>query len=207
MKYWKLSLLLPFVFYAPAYAGKVHAHGFAKLGVELANKTLKVEFSSPAADIFGFESKKKAKAQPEKVKSVIAKFQKPEKIFGIQSSSKCSVKEMEIKAFGKEYGSHKMEEKKHKHGHKHDKHKHDHKKHDHDKHKHDKHDHGKHEEHSELMASYTFSCAGDIEKDGMKLAIIETFPSIKNIDIIVFSGKGQQGMKGKKAIIPLNFKN
>ena len=175
-----LSLVALISLGTTTYAGKAHVHGHGQLAIALNDKVIEMEFVAPAADLFGFESTSKARKNKAKVDSIVEQLKLASDLFIWQESSKCSMKQYDIKVFGEHHTKLKQKSKP-KHGHHH------------------------HQKHSELIAKYQFSCSERVKEDGFKVSIIKAFPNIKEMDIIVFSDEKQSAFKGLKSLIPIIF--
>ncbi|MBN3563335.1 zinc uptake protein ZrgA [Aliamphritea spongicola] len=131
-----------------------HQHGEAHLDIALDGNELVLSFTSPAANIVGFEYEPKTDKERQKVSDAKQFLLDAESWLGVPASAGCTLKEATFTASAEDHDDHDHE--KHddhdheKHDdHDHDKHEdHDHEKHDdHDHEKHDDHDHEKHEDH------------------------------------------------------------
>ena len=164
-----------------------HVHGLADLTLAIENGALEIQLRSPAANLVGFEHKADTKEEIKSAKAAAARLAQPLSLF-IFNGTKCEMLDTDVDVSAILDNEHanddKGEHEKHKHkDHKHDEHEHDehaHGQHEHDQHAHethpqgdhheDEHDHAKHAHekhghdehkhgvHSEISATYSFSC-------------------------------------------------
>ena len=109
-----------------------HQHGEAHLDIALDGNELVLSFTSPAANIVGFEYEPKTDKERQKVSDAKQFLLDAESWLGVPAAAGCTLKEATFTASAED----------------HDDHDHDHEKHDdHDHEKHDDHDHEKHDDH------------------------------------------------------------
>lgn len=172
---------------------EAHVHGLATLTIAVESKVLELQFESPANNLVGFEHKASTKAQRNAVISAKATLSDPATLFGFFGTS-CKAKETEIDV------SAVMDE----HDDSHDDHKH----HDHhDEHKHhDSHDDHSKETHSEIKASYKFSCKDTNKFDAILVNLFKAFPGIEEINTIWITASKQGSEKLNKQRNTVSFK-
>lgn len=147
---------------------RAHVHGVATLTLALENEVLEIQFESPAASLVGFEHKAVSLQEKQAIKQMQSLLKSPELLFEF-TGAKCQSKEATIDLSG----GMASEEKEHDHhGH------HHHKKENH-------HDHAKekdHDSHSEIKASYLFSCQQSQNLTSVSIALFKQFPGIEKIN-------------------------
>ena len=126
-----------------------HVHGEAHLNLALDGKFLVLEFSSPGANVFGFEHAPRNHEEAERVEQGLKLMKQADQVFVLPAAAGCHLGRVELGKMADEHDDHghdDHEEHAHK-GHGHDDHGHDkhaHKEQDH----HDEHKHHDHEEHA-----------------------------------------------------------
>jgi hypothetical protein len=162
---------------------EAHEHGVAHMNVAVEGETLYIEFSSPAANIVGFEHHPATHEQKEIVKAAIEKLKAGEKHFVLspkaQGTLVKSVVHTDIanKSKPKSDTGHSVE---------HDKH------HEHDK-KHDEehHDAAEHDRHSDFKAEYRFVCKKPEKLAQIEVKLFSIFPAIEHIEAQILTGTKQ----------------
>ncbi|WP_151705144.1 ZrgA family zinc uptake protein [Nitrincola alkalilacustris] len=187
------SLALAHSDHAPLGA---HVHGIAQLDVVLDGKSLLASFTSPAADIVGFEDQASDDQSIALVREMEHKLSHAETLWELPASANCTLNDVAIHhELLAEKESHDGHEHDHKHDHDHD-HKHDHgHKHDHDHdHDHDhKHDHD-HAGHSDLRVEYAFECQNPEQLAQISVTLFQHFPTLESITTQVITSGAQQGL-------------
>jgi len=181
-----------------AQGGHVHVHGKAELYLALdSDKILAIEFKAPAADIFGFESLGGGKLRAEKLEKQVALLKKPEQFLQVAANLNCKYQYLKINAFGRDLLQSQQSGKAHEHAVAHN-HKHDHHSKDQKTSPH-AHHHADHGEHSDLVASYAITCEKPLAGQKIELKIIEKFPSIKDLSVVLLGEKDQKKWSVREA--------
>ena len=68
-----------------------HEHGVSTLKMAQEGNTVTMELEAPGDDIVGFEYEPKSEAEKASVEAALAKLRKPEMLFSMPSSARCSV--------------------------------------------------------------------------------------------------------------------
>jgi hypothetical protein len=203
-----------------AYAEKsaesldAHVHGLSELTIAMDAKTIELQLISPAMNLVGFEYKASSKQDIAAVKQAELLLEQKDSLFLIAGGG-CQHLSTSIDSGDL------LESDNHHDGHDdHDKHNDhdDHEKHDdHDDHDdHEKHDdHGKHDDHSEhdqgdthseMVASYSYSCKDTSKLSSIKVALFASFPGVHKINTlwVTPSKQGSNMLSAKNSTI--NFK-
>nr|CAA6824785.1 MAG: DUF2796 domain-containing protein [uncultured Thiotrichaceae bacterium] len=181
-----------------------HEHGAARMTMAVTDKGLDVSLESPAANLFGFEHNAGSDEEHHTVHQTVKTLQAGETLLVISEAAECELKDVSVESsvvahhkaekHGEEGHDH---DEKHEDGDKHDDHekhedgdKHDdHEKHedgdkhdDHEKHedgdKHDDHEGHDHDEasHSDVDASWTFTCKHPEKITSVETGFFAAFP-------------------------------
>jgi hypothetical protein len=191
-----------------AYAEKsaesldAHVHGLSELTIAMDAKTIELQLISPAMNLVGFEYKASSKQDIAAVKQAELLLEQKDSLFLIAGGG-CQHLSTSIDSGDL------FESDNHHDGHDdHDKHN------DHDDHeKHD--DHGKHDDHSEhdqgdthseMVASYSYSCKDTSKLSSIKVALFASFPGVHKINTlwVTPSKQGSNSLSAKNSTI--NFK-
>jgi hypothetical protein len=191
-----------------AYAEKsaesldAHVHGLSELTIAMDAKTIELQLISPAMNLVGFEYKASSKQDIAAVKQAELLLEQKDSLFLIAGGG-CQHLSTSIDSGDL------LESDNHHDGHDdHDKHN------DHDDHeKHD--DHGKHDDHSEhdqgdthseMVASYSYSCKDTSKLSSIKVALFASFPGVHKINTlwVTPSKQGSNSLSAKNSTI--NFK-
>jgi len=179
---------------------EAHVHGLAELTLALEGNILEISFESPSANIVGFEYKAKTDEQIAAVKNAKSILESPNKLFTFNGTT-CSIKgaSADVSALlsGNDHSDHDDNKDEHEHD-KHDDHS------DHDEHK-DGHEHDMHDDHSddgkaahsEVDASYQFSCANGSQLQAISVNLIDLFPAIEKIKAMWVTDTKQGGSEVK----------
>lgn len=166
-----------------------HEHGVAHLNVAVEGNRLIVEFSSPAANIVGFEHHPQTQAQKDAVKDAIRKLEAAEMLLRLPPGANASLAKLVVhtdiegdsggesdaghshepaKGHGKEEspGSDHQQEK------------------DHD-----------HEHHSDFKTEYQFLCRQPEKLAHMEVLLFRVFPAIERIKVQVLTGTKQSALE------------
>lgn len=185
-----------------------HVHGEAHLNLALDGKFLVLEFSSPGANVFGFEHAPRNHEEAERVEQGLKLMKQADQVFVLPAAAGCHLGRVELGKMADEHDDHghdDHEEHDHKgHGHDdhgHDKHAHkepghhdEHKHHDHEEHAHEGHDHGDEDgTHMELKANYFYQCDKPELLNSLQVSAFKTFPAMEKIHLQLITPKTQKG--------------
>ncbi|MGC6480845.1 MAG: DUF2796 domain-containing protein [Porticoccaceae bacterium] len=190
-----VSLVVVLMGVAPSiYAEKnetnldAHVHGLSELTIASEGEDLKIQLTSPAMNIVGFEYKAVSKKDIEAIKNAESILNQPEVLF-LFSDNGCKPINIDLDISGlveeDDHGQHDNKQNHHKDhdDHEdHDDHKEhdDHKDHENDKHE-DHHKHDKHEDHSEIVANYSYRCMDIAKLSSIQVSLFEAFSGIHKI--------------------------
>jgi hypothetical protein len=166
---------------------KAHVHGVAHINVALEDNALYIEFTSPAANIVGFEHQPKTEEQKIAVNEAIETLKAGEKLFVMPPSAGASLMKSDVDA-GIEIDT------EHESG---DRHKHEPSDHHGEKQKHNK-EHYKedeHEQHSEFKAVYQFACKNPDKLSHMDVMLFRIFKGIDHIEVQILTPKKQTSIE------------
>ncbi|WP_233078819.1 ZrgA family zinc uptake protein [Rheinheimera soli] len=158
---------------------RAHQHGVARLELFKLATDLQISFYATGSDILGFEHKPETQTELDAVKKAKTLLARPDKLFNIAGAD-CHLKQHQSNL--PELQQHKKAEHKHSHDHNHN-HNHEH------EHEHE-HDH-KHAGHSDIEASYQFSCTSVTEPVTLKVNFFSLFPDLQQIQSSWITEKGQ----------------
>lgn len=183
-----------------------HVHGISTMNVAQSGSDLLIELMSPSANIVGFEYMPETEAEITALTAAVATLEASDGLFELPSAAQCSLVEANVEG---EQLTHMAEEAEHDHSH--DDHAHDHN-HDHAEHKHDDHDHAGHNHsghdhsghdhaghdhdhdhgtHSEIHASYLYTCGTPTALDEIHVNVFSAFPGTEQINVQFLSDSGQ----------------
>lgn len=144
-----------------------HVHGAAELAFARDGDRLVAEFTSPAANIVGFERMAASEAEQNAVREAIAQLEDGAALFRF-SGGACVLSDVTVDAEGLL-----AEVEAHAHG------------------DHAGEEEGGHESHAEFAASYVFDCADAGGLSGIAVGFFDTWPAIEELDV-VFLGADRQ---------------
>ncbi len=87
----KTLALLTLVFTAPAWAGKAHEHGAARLDVALEGTTLTIALDTPLDGLLGFERAPRSEAERRAADQAVATLRAADKLFAIDPAARCAL--------------------------------------------------------------------------------------------------------------------
>ncbi len=146
-----------------------HVHGLSELTLAMEGKTLEIELKSPAMNLLGFEHKASKKNDIAAVENTLSLLGKPDSLFSF-SGGRCSVKGSSIDVSAVLDSDHKL----HK-----------------DEAEADDYEHE--EGHSEISASYQFSCDSLVTLSAITVKLFDIFPGIQQIRAMWITEKQQAG--------------
>jgi hypothetical protein len=166
---------------------EAHEHGVANLNIAVEGNNVYIEFTSPAANIVGFEHHPRTHEQKDAVKDAVNKLQKGDALFLLSAKSESKLVKSSVDTDIDKDANHHSEE---DHAHSNKEH------HGHDE-KHDE-DHGdkdKHERHSEFEATYQFICQKPEKLSQIEVMLFRAFPGIEHIEAQLLTEIKQTGME------------
>lgn len=164
IKHYSLILLMVIVsVITKTEAEEAHVHGLATITIAIESNVLEIQFESPAADIVGFEHTAHSAEEKQAVSTAEATLKSAQLLFSF-SEADCSATETIIDISG-------IMGNEHKHHH-------------HTEHHDDN-------SHSEVKASYRFSCQDAQKINSVSIDFFHQFPSIKKINVMWVTDNGQ----------------
>ena len=201
-------VLMPFLAVAtPLAAQEAHEHGRAALKAAVTANELLVEFSSPLANIVGFEHAPADDADRQALATATAALMEPSQIVGLSTAAACTpngtatldAPEYMTAGHNADHEAHDEHHDEHEqhaaeqHHDDHDDHDEEHEQHaDHDDHA-DEHEHhaGDHDEaHADVRVTYRFVCAKPESLVVLAFMGFERFPGIEHVDVEAVGERG-----------------
>ena len=225
-----LCILLPGIGYAETHQHQAHVHGLAELTLAVEDKQLEIEFTSPAANLLGFEHAAHTESEKQALKQTTAQLKQALQLFAFAGAN-CTLQQQTIivppalsgtekacnhhdEAAHKDHDSHKAHQEHHEHSeHKREKHDDEHHQGHHDDHSIDHSDAHKEDslqkdnhhknQHSDISASYAFSCTG--QPTSVDVSLFKLFPNIESINAmwITTNRQGSEKLSAKHTRINL----
>jgi hypothetical protein len=166
---------------------EAHVHGVAHMNVAVEGDTVHIEFSSPTANIVGFEHHPETAEQKNAIEASIEKLKAGDKLFKLspkaQAKLEKSVVDTDI-ANGSHSESHAG------HGDEHDKHHQDEKMHGKEDHHADEHD-----RHSDFKTEYRFVCKRPEKLAHIEVMLFDIFPGIEQIEVQILTETTQTALE------------
>ncbi|MDE1166717.1 MAG: DUF2796 domain-containing protein [Pseudomonas sp.] len=164
-----------------------HEHGTAKLNAALDGQTLMLELDSPAMNLVGFEHPATTDADKATLAAARAQLEKPLALFQLTAKAGCSVASQKLASplFGDVADAD-----------------------DEDDDDHDEQAAGEahHHEHSDIHASYEFTCTSPDALNSLSLAaLFKTFPGTHKVVVQMIAPSGQKGLEATPDNSTLKF--
>ncbi len=156
-----------------------HVHGVAHLNAAVEGTSIHLEFTSPAANIVGFEHQPRTPEQKDGVRNAIEKLEDGSKLFILSPEAQCRLSKSSVKTDIEHDANHDADEE-HKHGHEKDVH---HGKGKDNDQKHHEENEDEHARHSEFHSEYQFVCKNPGKLSQMDVMLIQSFPGIEHIEV------------------------
>lgn len=148
-----------------------HEHGVASLSLAVDNKGLEISLDSPAANLVGFEHQPSTNEQSQQVAKVKAQLENPTSLFDIPAAAECSLTKTELQAALMQINSDSETAKpEHKQAG--------------EKHEHEPEEHA----HSDIEATWQFTCAKPAELGSLSTKLFAAFPAIKKLNVEWLNG-------------------
>jgi hypothetical protein len=164
-----------------------HEHGVANLNVAVEGNNIYIEFSSPAANIVGFEHHPRTHDQRDAIKGAVNKLQKGDALFILSAESESKLVKSTIDTDIDKDADH-LSESEHDHGEE----EHQGQEENHDK-GHSEAD--EHERHSDFKAEYHFVCKKPDRLSQIDVMLFRVFPGIEHIEVQVIAGTKQTAVE------------
>ncbi len=156
-----------------------HVHGVAHLNVAMEGTRLHLEFTSPAANIVGFEHEPRTPEQKDGVRNAMGKLEDGSKLFIPSPEAQCRLSKSSVKTDIEHDADHDADA---EHKHEHEKDAHHGKGEDHEKEHHAENE-DEHARHSEFHSEYRFVCKNPGKLSQMDVMLIKSFPGIEHIEV------------------------
>ena len=141
-----------------------HEHGVASLNVALDGQTLEIQLESPAMNLVGFEHEARSDADKAKVAAARQQLEQPQALFALPIEAKCKLEGSALESPLFAGAEHK------------------------------EHEHGDAHGHSDIDASYRFTCANAAALQTLELgSFFGTFPGTEKLEVQLIGPSGQQG--------------
>jgi hypothetical protein len=156
-----------------------HVHGVAHLNAAVEGTRIHLEFTSPAANIVGFEHQPRTPEQKDGVINAIEKLEDGSKLFIPSPEAQCQLSKSSVKTDIEHHDGHDADA---EHKHEHEKDAHHGKDKDRDQEHHKAHEE-EHARHSEFHSEYQFVCKNPGKLSQMDVMLIQSFPGIEHIEV------------------------
>lgn len=201
-RFYGLNMLLyisAFIFFHPFNAPQVqagkhqhqkaHVHGVAHINVALEGNELYIEFTSPAANIVGFEHHPRTKKEKNAVNDAIGTLKAGEKLFALPRGAGARLMKSDVETEIENDSGHESKEA----------HEHEHgeisEEKEHDGHHHENHKEDEHGQHSEFKAVYRFACKNPDKLTHIKVMLFRAFKGIEHIEVQILTRTKQTAME------------
>lgn len=154
-----------------------HVHGIANMNIAVEGNNIYIEFSSPSANIVGFEHYPRTREQKNAVADAVKKLQKGDSLFLLSAKSESTLVNSSADTDIDKDADHHSESE------------HAHSKEEH----HDKAD--EHERHSEFEAQYQFACLKPDELSQIEVMLFQAFPGIEHIKVQLLTESKQTAVE------------
>lgn len=171
-----------------------HVHGIGSLNIAQQGQEIIIEFTSPAANIVGFEHLAESQKEKEAIEKAMALLKADSEVFQLSDSAGCVLK-------GAELHSDQLEDNEH-HTENHHDGEEEHSDHD-DEHDHDS--HGEESVHSEFSGEYHYQCSQPENLEEIHVGLFSVFPGIEKLAVQFFSTSKQTSfsLSAEKNVINL----
>ncbi len=157
-----LTALLPM---QSLMAAGVHQHGVARLDMVIEPPLVAIAFSSPLANLTGFEHRPASDAEQQSWDDTLAQLQRADELIRLSDAADCSLSRVELHL--------PFTAKAQRHEHEHE------------------HDEASHSGHADLMAEYQYLCADSPALKALALPLMQQFPAIERLDVQLITPSGQ----------------
>ncbi len=174
-----------------------HVHGIAHLNVAVEGTSIHLEFTSPAANIVGFEHQPRTPEQKDGVRKAKGKLEDGSKLFIPSPEAQCRLSKSSVKT-DIEHDTDHDEDADHEKEHDHKKDAHHEKEHEHEE---------EHARHSEFHSEYQFVCKNPGKLSQMDVMLIQSFPGIEHIEVQLLTETKQTAQELTETKNKIIFKN
>jgi hypothetical protein len=166
----------------------VHKHGVGKINIAQEDKEIYIELESPAANIVGFEHAPDSEADHEALEKALTQLKNGTDLFLLPDAAGCRLVNADITTPLQDHA----DDSSHREDGKHAGEQHAHE----DSHEHEG------ETHSDITATWQFSCAQPEKLDQIMVILFEVFPKTEHLQVQYITGK-QQGATKLSATQPV----
>jgi hypothetical protein len=93
-----IALCLALATALPAWAGKAHEHGVARLDVAVDGGTLTIALDTPLDGLLGFERAPRSEAEKRAADQAVATLRAADKLFAIDPAARCTLAAVELES-------------------------------------------------------------------------------------------------------------
>ena len=202
-----IGLAVLMISISPVQAGQhrhhdAHKHGIAELNVAIEGSSVYIEFTSPAANIVGFEHHPRTGDQQQAVEEALNSLKKGETLFILSETSGSQLVTSSVQTDIAENGDHHKDTAHHEDGDHHAESEHAHAKEGEEGHHgHEDHHHKEHGEaaqsgrHSDFKAQYHFTCKTPDKLSQIEVMLFRRFPGIEHIEVQLLNETTQTAME------------
>ena len=163
---WLLTLLLPT---QSLMAAGVHQHGVAELDMVIEPPMVAIAFSSPLANLAGFEYQPASAEEQARWDATLAQLRRADELIQLPVAADCSLSRVDLHLpFTAKTG-----QQSHDHSH------------------HPTQDEHQHTAHADLMAEYQYLCANSQALNTLQLPLMQRFPAIEQLNVQMITPSGQ----------------
>ena len=193
-----------------------HEHGSSTLNIIIDNDEMFLEFANPWMNLVGFEHKPSTDAQHTAIESATTQLEAPLELFVPNEEAACAVEAVDVSSTLAAEEDHEHEEdhdeheeehaqdehhdehgEEHAEGEGHDEHSDEHS-HDEDDNEHDEehaHDEEHSDNHSEVVASYTYRCENMDELKALDVQVFQIWLGVEDVDVQLAGPNGQSALE------------
>jgi hypothetical protein len=176
-------LLSPLLLLQPVLAADIHQHGVAQLDMVIEPPMVAIAFSSPLANLAGFEYQPASAEEQARWDATLAQLRRADELIQLPVAADCSLSRVDLHLpFTAKTG-----QQSHDHSH------------------HPTQDEHQHTAHADLMAEYQYLCANSQALNTLQLPLMQRFPAIEqlNVQLITASGQHQHTLTAGQTELPL----
>ncbi|GAA0681245.1 DUF2796 domain-containing protein [Marinobacterium maritimum] len=154
-------------------AAGVHQHGAAQLDMVIEPPLMAISFSSPLANLTGFEHRPSSDAEQQSWDDTLAQLQRAEELIQLSAEADCSLSRVDLHLPFTAKSRIQSNEHEHEHEHEH------------------AHDDVSQNSHADLMAEYQYLCANSPALKVLQLPLMQRFPAIELLEVQMVTPSGQ----------------
>ncbi len=150
-------------------AAGIHQHGVARLDMVIEPPLVAIAFSSPLANLAGFEHRPATDQEQQQWEQTLAQLRRADEMIQLPAEADCSLSRADLHlpfTTGTDKQSH---------GHDHSQ----------------AHDHEAETSHADLMAEYQYLCANSPALKTFELPLMQRFPAIERLEVQLITPSGQ----------------